>query len=77
MKYAHGIVSEYLTEDLSKKLMHHLNLSDDTEQKKRKLTRPSKNFNDEKRTKRDKQEKKEETPKIGALDLSKSIKVCK
>ncbi|XP_076762860.1 ribonuclease H2 subunit B [Xylocopa sonorina] len=52
LKYAHGIVSEYLAEDLSKKLAQHLNLSDEMEHKKRKLSSP-KDSTDEKRSKKD------------------------
>lgn len=52
LRYAHGIVSEYLAEDLSKKLAQHLNLPDDMENKKRKLTSPKDNI-DEKRSKKD------------------------
>ncbi|KAL7305759.1 hypothetical protein TKK_0002009 [Trichogramma kaykai] len=78
LKYAHGIVSEYLAEDLSKKLFQYLNLQDETENKKRKLSSPVKNPPDEKRIKKDKIEKKEEEmPKGGALDLTKSEKPMK
>ncbi|XP_011504522.1 PREDICTED: ribonuclease H2 subunit B [Ceratosolen solmsi marchali] len=73
MRYAHGIVSEYLAEDLSKKLLQYLNLSDDTEQKKRKLNSP-KDTADEKRPKREVQEM---APRNGALDLTKSEKPAK
>ncbi|XP_012539220.1 ribonuclease H2 subunit B [Monomorium pharaonis] len=52
LKYAHGIVSEYLAEDLSKKLALHLNISDEVESKKRKLSSP-RNEMDEKKLKRD------------------------
>ncbi|XP_071634581.1 ribonuclease H2 subunit B [Temnothorax longispinosus] len=52
LKYAHGIVSEYLAEDLSKKLAQRLNISDEVENKKRKLTSP-KNETDEKKLKKD------------------------
>ncbi|CAL7935081.1 unnamed protein product [Xylocopa violacea] len=52
LKYAHGIVSEYLAEDLSKKLAQHLNLPDEMEHKKRKLSSPKDNA-DEKRSKKD------------------------
>ncbi|OXU18409.1 hypothetical protein TSAR_003090 [Trichomalopsis sarcophagae] len=70
MKYAHGIVSEYLAEDLSKKLHQYLNLPDDSEQKKRKLSSP-KDATDEKRPKKEAQE---ESPRNGALDLTKPEK---
>lgn len=73
MKYAHGIVSEYLAEDLSKKLAQHLNLPDDVEQKKRKLASP-KDPVEEKRHKKDTQES-ETLPRNGALDLTKPEKV--
>lgn len=72
MKYAHGIVSEYLAEDLSKKLLQYLNLPDDGELKKRKLSSPKDTTSDEKRSKKDTQE---ETPKSKALDLTKAEKV--
>ena len=72
MKYAHGIVSEYLEEDLSKKLLQYLNLPDDSDLKKRKLSSP-KDVVDEKRPKKEPQE---ESPKNGALDLTKPEKVC-
>lgn len=52
LKYAHGIVSEYLAEDLSSKLAHHLNLSHETENKKRKLSSPKETV-DEKKSKKD------------------------
>lgn len=52
MKYAHGIVSEYLAEDLSQKLAQHLNISDEIDSKKRKLDSP-KNVTNEKKLKRD------------------------
>lgn len=52
MKYAHGIVSEYLAEDLSKKLAQHLNIPDEAESKKRKLSDP-KDGSDEKKLKKD------------------------
>ena len=40
MKYAHGIINEYLDEDLSTKLAKHLNLPDSAEMKKRKSSNP-------------------------------------
>ncbi|XP_012226478.1 ribonuclease H2 subunit B [Linepithema humile] len=52
LKYAHGIVSEYLAEDLSKKLAQHLNIPDEAENKKRKLNSP-KDGSDEKKVKKD------------------------
>lgn len=36
LKYAHGIVSEYLMDDLSQKLLKYLNLPEDTNNSKRK-----------------------------------------
>ncbi|XP_014213353.1 ribonuclease H2 subunit B [Copidosoma floridanum] len=75
LKYAHGIVSEYLAEDLSKKLFQYLNLPDDSEQKKRKLISP-KETTEEKRPKKEAQSH-EESPKNGALDLTKSEKPAK
>lgn len=53
LKYAHGIVSEYLAEDLSQKLAQHLNISNETENKKRKLETSPKNTTNEKKFKRD------------------------
>ncbi|XP_012060749.1 PREDICTED: ribonuclease H2 subunit B [Atta cephalotes] len=52
LKYAHGIVSEYLAEDLSKKLAQRMNISDEVESKKRKLNSPQ-NEMDEKKLKKD------------------------
>ncbi|XP_072767164.1 ribonuclease H2 subunit B [Anoplolepis gracilipes] len=52
LKYAHGIVSEYLAEDLSQKLAQHLNITDEMENKKRKLTSP-KDITNEKKFKKD------------------------
>lgn len=52
MKYAHGIVSEYLAEDLSKQLAQYMNIPDEVDAKKRKLS-TSKIEPDEKRPKRD------------------------
>lgn len=75
MKYAYGIVSEYLAEDLSKKLQLHLNLPDDSEIKKRKLSSP-KDAADEKRHKKETREETKESPKSRALDLTKTEKVC-
>lgn len=71
MKYAHGIVSEYLAEDLSKKLLQYLNLPDDAELKKRKLSSPKEATGD----KRPKKEAQEESPRNSALDLTKPEKV--
>ena len=72
LKYAHGIVSEYLSEDLSKKLAQHLNIADETEIKKRKLNSPKENT-DEKRPKKDATEN-ESVLKPKTLDLTKSEK---
>ena len=72
LKYAHGIVSEYLSEDLSKKLAQHLNIADETEIKKRKLSSPKENT-DEKRPKKDATEN-ESVLKPKTLDLTKSEK---
>lgn len=52
LKYAYGIVSEYLADDLSKKLAQYLNLPDEIETKKRKLSSP-KDTAEEKRSKKD------------------------
>lgn len=73
MKYAHGIVSEYLSEDLAKKLAQHLNLVDETDIKKRKLSSPKENT-DDKRSKKDTTEN-ESILKPKAPDSFKSEKV--
>ncbi|XP_011160526.1 ribonuclease H2 subunit B [Solenopsis invicta] len=74
LKYAHGIVSEYLAEDLSKKLAQHLNISDEVESKKRKLTSP-RNESDEKKLKKDSfEESSMSKAKKQTKDLSKSEK---
>ncbi|XP_053987578.1 ribonuclease H2 subunit B isoform X1 [Hylaeus volcanicus] len=72
LKYAHGIVSEYLSEDLSKKLAQHLNIPDETETKKRKLHSP-KDAVGEKRSKKDTTEN-ESILKPKVPDLTKSEK---
>ncbi|XP_046614728.1 ribonuclease H2 subunit B isoform X2 [Neodiprion virginianus] len=72
LKYAHGIVSEYLAEDLSKKLAQHLSLPDDPENKKRKSNSP-KESSDDKKAKKDTPES-ESVPRNGALDLTKPEK---
>lgn len=73
LKYAHGIVSEYLAEDLSKKLAQYLNIPDETENKKRKLNSPKDN-GDEKRSKKDTSENesvlKPKTPESTKLEKS-------
>lgn len=73
MKYAHGIVSEYLADDLSKKLAQHLNIPDEAEGKKRKLSSP-KEETDEKRPKRDSFEESP-VPKAKMKDSAKAEKV--
>ncbi|KAK2580721.1 hypothetical protein KPH14_011349 [Odynerus spinipes] len=72
LRYAHGIVSEYLADDLAKKLAQYLNIPDEVENKKRKLSNP-KDGSDEKKLKREVSEE-ESTPRIKALDLSKPEK---
>ncbi|KOX76495.1 Ribonuclease H2 subunit B [Melipona quadrifasciata] len=57
LKYAHGIVSEYLQEDISKKLAQHLNLPDETENKKRKLSNSPEDTVVEKKSKKETPEK--------------------
>ena len=57
LKYAHGIVSEYLQEDISKKLAQHLNLPDETENKKRKLSNNPEDTVVEKKSKKETPEK--------------------
>lgn len=71
LRYAHGIVSEYLAEDLSKKLAEHLNIPEEIESKKRKPTSPN-NGSDEKRIKKD---FVEESPKLKIKKIN-SEKVC-
>jgi len=73
LKYAHGIVSEYLAEDLSKKLAQHLNILDEAENKKRKLN-SSKDGSEEKRLKKDSFEENP-TPKPKTKNLTKLEKV--
>lgn len=63
MKYAHGIVSEYLAEDLSKMLAQHLNIPDEVN-KKRKLDSSPKEDNNEKKIKSD-------TPEESRIPMSK------
>ncbi|XP_031825548.1 ribonuclease H2 subunit B isoform X2 [Nomia melanderi] len=75
LKYAHGIVSEYLSEDLSKKLAQYLNIPDETESKKRKLSSPN-DSTEEKRSKKDTVEN-ELILKPKATDLSKPEKLQK
>ncbi|KAL0117988.1 hypothetical protein PUN28_008989 [Cardiocondyla obscurior] len=48
LKYAYGIVSEYLAEDLSKKLAQHLNICNELENKKRQLSSPEDKTDDKK-----------------------------
>ncbi|XP_014609920.1 PREDICTED: ribonuclease H2 subunit B [Polistes canadensis] len=71
LKYAHGIVSEYLADDIAKKLAQYLNIPDEVE-KKRKLISP-KEVSEEKKFKRDTSEE-DVTPRTKALDLSKPEK---
>jgi hypothetical protein len=73
LRYAYGIVSEYLAEDLSKKLAQHLNILDEAENKKRKLNSPRDKM-DEKKQKKD---SVEESPKAKTVmkELSKPEKV--
>lgn len=75
MRYAHGIVSEYLADDLSKKLAQYLNLPDETDSKKRKLTSPKESAVDEKRQKKESLEG-ETLARNRALDLTKPEKVA-
>lgn len=67
-------MSEYLADDLSKKLAQYLNLPDETDSKKRKLTSP-KDGTDEKRQKKDSLEG-DSLPRNRVLDLTKPEKVC-
>ncbi|XP_015175436.1 PREDICTED: ribonuclease H2 subunit B [Polistes dominula] len=71
LKYAHGIVSEYLADDIAKKLAQYLNIPDEVE-RKRKLISP-KEVSEEKKFKRDTLEE-DVTPRTKALDLSKPEK---
>lgn len=72
MKYAHGIVSEYLADDIAKKLLQYLNIPEEVE-RKRKLNSP-KQVTEEKKFKRDTSEE-DLNPRTKALDLSKPEKV--
>ncbi|XP_012286767.1 ribonuclease H2 subunit B [Orussus abietinus] len=72
LKYAHGIVSEYLPEDLSKKLAQCLNLPEEGENKKRKLSN-SKEVSEEKRPKKETSDG-DSLPKNRVLDLTKPEK---
>ncbi|KAL6264032.1 hypothetical protein P5V15_004114 [Pogonomyrmex californicus] len=74
LKYAHGIVSEYLAEDLSKKLAQHLNIHNEVESKKRKLD-SSQNDMDEKKIKKDFEESP--NPKAKTKESNKSEKIQK
>lgn len=74
MKYAHGIVSEYLAEDLSKKLAQYLNIPDEAENKKRKLSSP-KDGSDEKKLKKDSFEENPTPKPPKAKNLTKPEKV--
>lgn len=67
LRYAHGIVSEYLMDDLSQKLLKYLNLSEDPQfnLKRKSLTQAQ---NDAKKTKTE-EENKSSTSNV--LDLSK------
>lgn len=73
MKYAHGIVSEYLAEDLSKQLAQYMNIPDEVDGKKRKLSNP-KVEPDEKRPKKDSL-KESPAPKAKMKELTKPEKV--
>lgn len=79
LKYAHGIVSEYLADDLSAKLSRHLGLPTDSEinfNKRKQLASANINNSDNKRLKYDSNTPSLEEPiKNGALDLSKPEKV--
>lgn len=78
LKYAHGIVSEYLADDLSAKLSRHLGLPTDSEinsNKRKQLASANINNSDNKRPKYDSNTPSLEEPiKNGALDLSKPEK---
>ncbi|XP_044021156.1 ribonuclease H2 subunit B [Aphidius gifuensis] len=71
IKYAHGIVSEYLTDDLSKKLAQYLNIPDEAD-KKRKLNTNPKDGPEEKRQKKEPDD--ENLSRSRALDLTKPEK---
>lgn len=74
LKYAHGVVSEYLADDLSAKLHKHLGLPEpETGPNKRKQLTSANTNTDLKRSKTDAQP--QEPVKNGALDLSKPEKV--
>lgn len=68
LRYAHGIVSEYLMDDLSQKLLRFLNLPEETQSANLKRKSTSTSCADTKRTKLE-DENKPSTPNV--LDLSK------
>lgn len=68
LRYAHGIVSEYLMEDLSQKLQKYLNLPEETQSPNLKRKSNSSPFPDSKKAKME-DENKPSTPNV--LDLSK------
>ncbi|XP_075235419.1 ribonuclease H2 subunit B [Lycorma delicatula] len=87
LRYAHGVISEYLSDDLSTKLCSHIGLSpleEVTGQKRKQLLTPSNNAtaNENKRSKIltshdivDDSMMKSNNGAVGALDLSKPEKV--
>lgn len=87
LRYAHGVISEYLSDDLSTKLCSHIGLTpleEITGQKRKQLLTPSNNAtsNDNKRSKIltshdiiDDTLLKSNNGAVGALDLSKPEKV--
>lgn len=80
MKYAHGVVSEYLADDLSTRLSRHLGLpaESDLGGGKRKQLASTNTNTDNKRPKLETSTPPLEEPvKNGALDLSKPEKVSK
>lgn len=70
LRYAHGIVSEYLMDDLSNKLLKQLNLPDESQLQNLSNKRKS-GTNAQSDSKKIKFEGAEPAPKTGALDLSK------
>lgn len=77
MKYAHGIVSEYLPEDLSVKLYQHLKLPpDEAVGLKRKSVMPAEQ-KDGKKLKTGDENGSSDAGKDDSSDVSKYEKVCK
>lgn len=76
LKYAHGIVAEYLPEDLSAKLYHHLKLPpDEAAGVKRKSLMPI-DQKDAKKLKTEDENNSTDTGKVDTSEMPKQEKVC-